>query len=177
MANFQGTARTNYFRVKDEQAFRDLIDLLPDQHLMTEVGKDDITRFGFYSDNPDDGCFPNRITFDDNLTREDQLPAPFLLPDVLDDIDYYEQEDENGQVVKTIMDITIDLPRLVSHYLAEGEVAVFMQAGAENVRYVSGWATAVNHLGRQVHIVLDDIYAKAAVAFHMDSSAITKASY
>lgn len=41
------------------------------------------------------------------------------------------------------------------------DVAVFMQAGAEKLRYVSGWAVAINAKKERVEIDLHEIYNRA----------------
>lgn len=40
-----------------------------------------------------------------------------------------------------------------------------MEAGAEKMRYISGWAQAVHSDGRTVELRLSDIYVKAEEAF------------
>jgi hypothetical protein len=42
--------------------------------------------------------------------------------------------------------------------LAPGEVCIFQQVGAEKLRYLSGWAVAVNGAGERLQISIDDIY-------------------
>ena len=44
-------------------------------------------------------------------------------------------------------DIEIDLMDEVSQHLADGEVAIFMEVGAEKLRYVVGSAIAINNKG------------------------------
>ena len=52
-------------------------------------------------------------------------------------------------------------PDLVASHLQDGEVAIFMEAGAEKLRYVSGEATAINSKGEFRLISLRDIYKLA----------------
>ncbi len=56
----------------------------------------------------------------------------------------------------------IDIADLVSGHLAAGEVAIFMEAGAEKYRYVSGHAIAINAAGDTCQVGLSDIYELAA---------------
>lgn len=58
-----------------------------------------------------------------------------------------------------------DLLQTVSAHLAEGQVAVFMTAGYEKLRYVVGEAYAVDHKGDVVGVALTDIYDLAAKQF------------
>ncbi len=47
--------------------------------------------------------------------------------------------------------------------LVEGSVAIVMQIGSERMRYLTGYAIAVNAAGAQASIDLDEIYARAKV--------------
>ena len=55
----------------------------------------------------------------------------------------------------------VDLAAQLAEHLAEGSVAVIVEAGAEKLRYVHGHALAVNSRGVQVHLDLTDVYEKA----------------
>jgi hypothetical protein len=57
--------------------------------------------------------------------------------------------------------IEIDFVAELAAHLKEGEVAVLMEAGHEKLRYITGYATAVNSNGERVVVSLDDIYEKA----------------
>jgi hypothetical protein len=59
-------------------------------------------------------------------------------------------------------DTEIDLLNEISLHLSTEQVAVLMEAGAEKLRYITGSALAVNHLGRVVEVSLSDIYREAA---------------
>jgi len=133
MANFYGTARTNYFKVKDLEAFKKFVEELSGAVLITKEGL-----FGFYSDDSS-GCMPSSVYNRETGEHED-----------------------------------IDVIEEVSKHLAEGEVAVFMEAGAEKMRYISGWSTVVNHKGETVDINLDCIYSMAFEKFGVQPS---KAEY
>ncbi|CAN5625847.1 hypothetical protein BH24ACT20_BH24ACT20_00350 [soil metagenome] len=54
----------------------------------------------------------------------------------------------------------IDLHAELSEHLAEGEVAVLEEVGAEKLRYLVGYAVAVNHKGETLSISIDEIYQK-----------------
>lgn len=57
---------------------------------------------------------------------------------------------------------------LVAEHLADGEVAVFISAGADKLRYVSGSAIAIDNTLKTVDIYLSQIYDKAKEAFGRD---------
>ncbi len=71
----------------------------------------------------------------------------------------------------------IDFEAELAAYLAEGSVAILMQAGHEKARYVSGYAVALNHEGKRVAFALSDIYQKAAEFFDTDLNNISQATY
>ena len=55
----------------------------------------------------------------------------------------------------------IELHKELAKYLAKGEIAVLMEAGAEKLHYISGFAIAVDSDGKTVTVFLDDIYELA----------------
>lgn len=67
---------------------------------------------------------------------------------------YRDTEDGDGE--------DINIADVVSGHLAPGEVAIFMEAGAEKHRYVSGHAIAINAAGDICQVGLSDIYDLAA---------------
>ena len=52
----------------------------------------------------------------------------------------------------------IDFVSLLSEHLADDEVAIFVEAGSEKMRYVVGSAIAVNSAGDVLGVNIDDIY-------------------
>ena len=71
MANYYATARSNYFAVKDEQAFRDWADGLGLTILeQQEINSDGIPRFGI-SPGDDDGGWPTSIADPETGDYED----------------------------------------------------------------------------------------------------------
>lgn len=55
----------------------------------------------------------------------------------------------------------VDFTGELARHLKPGHVAVIMESGHEARRYVTGYATAVNHKGKVVRLSLTDIYALA----------------
>ncbi len=126
MANFNGTARSNYFKVKDIAAFDAWVESVPG--LVSSPAGD---MQMIYSDDPDEGCFPAY---------------------------YYDEATDES--------IDIDLISDISEHLADGEVCVLMEAGAEKLRYISGWAVAFDNTDKPaVRVSLNDIYDLAKAAF------------
>ena len=58
-------------------------------------------------------------------------------------------------------EVEIDFFEIVSSFLADEEVAIFMEAGAEKLRYIVGEAFAVNNKGDSQSVSLDQIYELA----------------
>jgi len=121
MANYYASCRSNYFKVKDEDAFILAMSEIPG----IEVSQEANDTFCLLGGDPDGAGWPSWV------------------------------QDDDGK------DIEIDLPLEVSKYLADGEVAIFMESGAEKLRYVVGYAVAINSQGEQVSIGLNDIYDMA----------------
>jgi len=121
MADWYGSARTNYFRVKDETRFRKWAESAGDM----EVVKDDEGRVALLSQD-EHGGWPGWR---------------------------YNQETEEEE--------DLDLFQEVAEHLLEGSVAVFIEVGAEKLRYLTGRAVAVNASGQIVAHSLDQIYELA----------------
>lgn len=54
----------------------------------------------------------------------------------------------------------IDLHAELAAHLAEGEVAILEEVGAEKLRYLVGYAVAVNHRGETLSVSIHEIYQK-----------------
>ena len=126
MANYYASARSNYFKVKDAEAFKAWVGSTPNLGLWEKDGM-----FALYSTCPDSGGWPSWYLDDDG----DEL--------------YFEVTD-------------------VAEFLTEDSIAVFMESGAEKLRYITGYAVAVNHKGETVQIGLGDIYELARAKFGIE---------
>ncbi len=124
MANYYETARTNYFRVKDVDAFKAWMDTVPGCTL--------------YEGPEKNGTFC--VLFD-----EEGYPSVRYNEDAedVDGADPYEE---------------FDFVEELAPHLADGSVAVVVGSGAEKLRYVTGWAMAVDNTGKQVSININSIY-------------------
>lgn len=80
--------------------------------------------------------------------------------------------DDDGEFVDELF-----VPDMIAEHLEDGEVAVFVHAGAEKLRYITGYSIAVHSSGQQVRVELDDIYALAARSFDVEPSQISEAVY
>lgn len=140
MANWYGAARSNYFRVKDHEAFK---------ASMSENGVDVFEG---------EGKTAGMVMVTPNTLVDDSGGWPRWR--------YDENTDE---------DVEIDVPELVAGHLAEGSVAVFMQCGHEKLRYLDGYAEAIDRTGKRIAVSLNDIFQMAAKSF--EGQTVTDATY
>lgn len=140
MANWYGTARSNYFKVRDLEAFKEEFG-----DMCRIVERDGMVAV-FPDDTTDDGSFPS--------TR-------------LVVVESGDEETEDYE--------DFDFVEAVSEHLTEDSIAVFMCAGAEKQRYISGWAVAIDHKGEREELVLRDIHRLAAKRWPY--STVTDCSY
>jgi hypothetical protein len=110
MANYYASARSNYFRVKDIEAFK------ADCPVPVEV---------------------------QNKDGKDYCVILFEEEGIL-------TWDYNGE--------EIGWAALFAKHLEEDSVAIFMEAGAEKLCYINGYAIAYNSKGEELCISLNDIY-------------------
>lgn len=127
MANYVGSARSNYFRVREEAAFLSWVETLPGVVVCRE--DDEPERFVLLVEESDDGGWPN-WRFDERTESEEEF----------------------------------DLYSELAEHLAEGEVAVLQEVGAEKLRYLVAYAVAINHRGEKLAVSIDDIYEKVREA-------------
>lgn len=137
MANYYGTARSNYFRVKDGRKFEE------------EMAK-----------------YPVEV-----ITKTKDLPSgdPITLYGLLGSEEYgwpsqHFDEETNDIVEYELIDI-------VSKHLAKDSVAIFMEVGAEKMRYLNGYAIAINSKGQTKTVSIDDIYQLAEKLGTVESTA------
>lgn len=148
MANYYGFGRTNTFAVKDIQALR--ARLGPDFTVL-DRSEEGPGRVSIFADDGDGTGFWSRWIYSED-------------DDNIDEHSYEEPEE-------------LYVPDVIAEYLQDGQVAVFMHAGAEKQRYIVGYAVAVGCDGRQVRLSLDDIYEAAATAFGVSPGSISSAMY
>jgi len=135
MANYEAACRSNYFRVKDEQAFRawakarnlEIFPSGPDREFCDQY--DEVSEVSDHQQSfmisHEDGTWP---------------------------VFFYDDNDK---------DCECDVVEELAQHLHPDDIAVLMEAGHEKLRYVCGHAIAVNAKGETVAIHLSDIYDKA----------------
>jgi len=70
----------------------------------------------------------------------------------------------------------VDFLDELSQHLADGSIAIVMGAGAEKLRFINGYAEAINNKGERVGININSIYDLAKQKFGKDAE-ITPAQY
>ena len=133
MANYCGSGRSNYFKVKNAKKFLKWAEMWCGITIHPGKTKNE---FCILSEN-ESGDFPDE--------REDKKDSVEFLTEI-------------------------------ATHLAEDSVAIFMHCGAEKLRYLCGYAFAINSLGDQRVINLQEIYKMAEVLSHKPSK-ITEVSY
>ncbi len=134
MANYYESARSNYFFVKDIEAFKSELNGSGLEISTKKIG--DLTQVCLLAD------------------MENGFPFEKYDPDTFDSTE-------------------LDWADIFKRHLVDNQVAIIMGAGAEKLRYISGWAIAYNNKGESKSINLDDIYDLAKEL----GSKITTATY
>ena len=138
MANYYCSCRTNYFEVKDPDAFKEAMGRFPVEVLFTPA--DPVYKtpdyYGLLGEDLDGSGWPS-----------------------------YDGEDEN-----------FDFYDYVAGFLADDSVAIFIEAGAEKLRYIQGIALAINNKKECESVWLNDIYEKAE-SLAPSGANITRAEY
>lgn len=126
MANYYATARSNYFQVKDLEAFKEWAQ---ERNLRVLQTNSDPNMVGVCpSDSLDDGGWPT-----------------------------CEVHDEETNTITEV-----DLFKELSKHLKDDHVAVLIEIGNEKLRYLTGYAVAINSDGEAGSVRLDEIYEQAA---------------
>ena len=140
MANYYGTARTNYFDVKNLKEFAESMNRFDveiifkdkyykDEELKEVLASEEPAQVGLYSTDPDSGTWP---------WIDDENPDGIYSPEEVD-MSFYE---------------------IVAQYLTEDAVAIFQEVGSEKARYLVGYAIAIRHDRQTLDVSLNDIYEK-----------------
>lgn len=167
MANFNAVARTNYFRVRDVEAF--CADL--ERHGVTAFdwsGAQMGAEFIIDTDEKNEpagsialfsyGPWPTLDEETLHATLEPGQACPQFSGNEPLECDVCEEpRSEHPKDGKHYQSVD----ELVAAHLVKGDVAVFMEVGFEKMRFLSGIAVAVNHKNETRALGLDDIYGLA----------------
>jgi hypothetical protein len=126
MANYYASSRTNYFKVKDVEAFKTEIESMTGSVEIVSQKADGVTLVGLLGNDPDGDGFP---------------------------FSFYSHEEEEY--------VELDWEKIFKAHLEDDWVAIIMEAGAEKLRYINGYAIAYNNKGETKTVGLNDIYTLA----------------
>jgi hypothetical protein len=150
MGDYCAQTRSNYFRVKDEQQFEEFCKLWGLQIIKSHKRTLD------YIEKHDGYYHSVEVEQIDDVPRFGFMLWGCLPKDYLDDAGDFIEKDF--------------LKELGSH-LADGEVAVCIEVGSDQMRCMNGAALAVNSNGETVGVFLDEIYELAMQKFGVKPSA------
>jgi len=158
MADWVGHARSNYFKVKDKNKFQEFCELFGCE-LISKQGKILEKRCYdcLYNNKLDEKCkhlIKRTVGECKGDEYEDELVG-FLGNNGNGQIFGY-AEDDQGNVLEFE-----DALNMLATHLEEGWVAIVQEVGAEKLRYITGFATAINSKGETQDISIGQIYQKA----------------
>lgn len=154
--DYYSKARTNYFTPKDRDAF--------EEDLRRYLIADDVEIVSARADSGHPA---------DSIAVLMENGAPYVNPDFI-----LEQWDENnpGVPAPAAEDIPSDIVDLLIPHLRDDQVLIYVTIGSEGMRYLDGYACAVNSAGERVTIDTTTITDLAREAFGPDVT-ITDPSY
>lgn len=172
MANWIGSARTNYVRLAEGFSQEDLEVVLSALGQCAEIVENEDGRVAILpSENSDDGSFNGWVNPD--LPEEMSAMQEDFIKKVLG-ISSLEEAESMGDVEFSWS--------MIMPMIAPGEVLVVQTIGAEKLRYLTGYSMAYvrNEAGdvKEVHVSVDDIYEKAEKEFSgLPGLSVTEATY
>lgn len=143
MANYSGTGRSNYIHVTDLEMIKKIADIY---QLCVRADETDPTYVYFYSVS-EDGDIETYYTVSNWAYAE-------------------KYEDIFGNLPKDCLEFgdAVELPDFmdtIAKYMVEEEVFIWQHVGSEKLRYLNGYAVAINAKGKHVSISIDEIYNRA----------------
>jgi hypothetical protein len=168
MADYEATARTNRFAVKDPKKFkRDMAALFKESETHAEVKEEDGKFLILFYGPP-----PGYLEFDPPVPKR-KLPAAVLA----DGVCWDKTVIRGGDGSEVVQELSFDFHCLLAQYLADGEVAILTEIGHEGMKYLIGKAVAIDNKGQEVTIDINDICPLAAAKFGVPLEKITKPEY
>lgn len=159
MANYYCSARSNYFKVKDRDAFAAWVEGIgQDLEWSTQTPQEERNRRTHLQDlrqkfEAQGGRGVELAEAIDGLEKliKDE-PCCLLAGGEGGGWPSHRRDEESGEYED--FDFLLEL----ADHLQEGEVAILMEAGAEKLRYIIGVANAINHKGEMLQVNLAHIY-------------------
>jgi len=158
MANWYGSARSNYFKVKDIDKYKDFLMKWGGELIEKEFEINMEKCQKCLDKKIDKACehYVKRVVDKcDGIKVKQQLVGFLGSEDSGSLPNYYEDE-----VTGVILDHD-DFLKELSVLLEDGWVAVMQEVGAEKLRYITGWACAINSKGETEVLDISEIYQRA----------------
>lgn len=165
MGQYIAAARSNYFAVKDKDAFLEAMNT--NGYHVVPVDQDD--GFTITYGEPHNAPAGEIALFGGG----EGWPVDLSVEEKREEWKYENPDHPEGKPLPVFYETLTDL---IGAHLVEGSVAVLEEAGAEKLRYLNGSAVAVNHRQEVVSISIADIYDKAKAAFGPEAT-ITDAAH
>jgi len=158
MADWYGSARSNYFKVKDPEKFKEFImewgtEVIDKEF---EITTEECNKCLDAEPNKDCEHFVKRTVDSCEGKKEKETLYGFLGEQGSGGLPKF-REDENTGVEYDFDDFTKEL----ATHLVDGWVAVMQEVGAEKLRYITGYGCAVNSKGEIINIDIGEIYDRA----------------
>lgn len=158
MANWYGSARSNYFKVKDVEKFKKFISKWGGNFIDKEfeITTEECNKCLGGEINKDCEHFVKRTVDHCKGKKIKETLYGFLGNDDSGSLPNF-YADENKGIEYDFDDF---LKELATH-LEEGWIAVMQEVGAEKLRYITGFSTAVNSKGEIENVDISEIYERA----------------
>ena len=155
MSDWYGNSRSNYFKVKDVEKFKEFLSKWGAEYISTEKEVNIDSCQKCLSGEPNASCdkYINHMVGECLGDKEKTVLHGFL------------GEEDNGGLPSHYLDEASgieydfdDFTKELATHLKDSEVAVMFEVGAEKLRYVTGFAMALNSKGETRFLNLDGIY-------------------
>jgi len=158
MANWYGNARSNYFKVKDPEKFKDFISKWGTEVIDKEFDVNIEKCQKCISGKPNKDCeqYVKRLVDKCEPIKEKQKLYGFLGNQDSGSLPNYCEDEKTGKEYD-FDDFTDEL----ATHLEDDWVAVMQEVGAEKLRYITGYACAVNSKNEKINLDIDEIYQRA----------------
>lgn len=158
MADWIGSARSNFFKVKDKEKFEEFCELFSVEPIHNEEHILDDRCIRCLNDGEGDiACehFVRRQIGECTGKKHKEELVGFLGEKCHGQIIGYAEDDQGNQ-----LDFD-DALEMLAECLADEWVAIVQEVGAEKLLYITGFATAVNSKGEVRNINIGSIYKEA----------------
>jgi hypothetical protein len=157
MADWYGSGRSNYFKVTDEEKFKELCQLWGIEAITGERKVITDRCEACLNGKPDAECkeYVKVMVGECKGKEEIQRLHGFLGNTDSGGLPSFREDDETG----TEYDFDDFLTELAP-IIKENWIAIMEECGAEKLRYITGFAIAINSKGKKESVDLSDIYEK-----------------